>query len=123
MMKLIRWVLGKVILFLDRVFTPTAMQRSAQDQAKIDARTSSLMIYELKTCPFCVKVRRSMKRLNLKITLRDVANDPKAYQELMEGGKQDQVPCLRMVSPEGKVQWLYESSDIIQYLETEFLAH
>ncbi|HAI96784.1 MAG TPA: glutaredoxin, partial [Methylococcaceae bacterium] len=36
-----------------------------------------------------------------------------------EGGGKLKVPCLR-IEEDGKVSWMYESSDIINYLEDRF---
>jgi len=30
------------------------------------------------------------------------------------------VPCLRIEKPDNSVEWLYESSDIIVYLKSQF---
>jgi len=35
---------------------------------------------------------------------------------LIDGGGKSQVPCLRIESEDGAVQWMYESRDIINYL-------
>ena len=120
MMKFIRWFLGGIILFADRVFVPASMVRTTEQQVVADQKTKSLVIYELNACPFCVKVRREIKRLGIAIARRDVGTDPKAQQELMAGGKQDQVPCLQIKQADGSFQWMYESSDIVSYLQKEF---
>jgi len=80
----------------------------------------SLTLYQLEACPFCVKVRREMKRLSIQMPIRDVGKDPGAQQELMAGGKIDQVPCLKIEAPNSPVQWMYESSDINAYLQKRF---
>jgi glutaredoxin len=117
-MKLIRIVLGKIILLLDAVFAPKpVIQRAAEAQTVLDAKTKTWTMYQLQACPFCVKVRRQMKRFSIQIPFKDVGSDPQAYQELMEGGKIDQVPCLRLVDQSGAVQWMYESSEINAFLE------
>ena len=36
---------------------------------------------------------------------------------LMRGGGKGQVPCLRIESELGQVQWLYESDDILDYIQ------
>ncbi|MBC7396041.1 MAG: glutathione S-transferase N-terminal domain-containing protein [Bdellovibrionales bacterium] len=118
-MKPIRFVLGNIILFLDFIFSPTGIKRLDEHQDRVDAETASLCVYELEMCPFCVKVRRAIKRLSLKIELKDVL-EPKNQTELMAGGKKDQVPCLRITQADGSVQWMYESSAIIAHLEQHF---
>jgi len=116
-MKIIRVILGKIILFYDAAFTPKPLlQRTPSDQALLNEKTKNWAIYQLETCPFCVKVRRQMKRLLIQIPFKNVDQDPNAQKELMEGGKQDMVPCLRYVDANGVVRWMYESSDINEFL-------
>lgn len=117
-MTIIRFVLGKIILMLDAMFSPTPINRSPDLQAKYDQQAKSLQVYQLVACPFCVKVRREVKRLNLNIEYKNV-EEPQNQSDLMAGGKQDQVPCLK-INQNGSVQWLYESDDIIQYLRKQF---
>jgi glutaredoxin len=116
-MKIIRLILGQMILFLDASLTPKPLvSRSAEAQAALDEKTKHWTMYQLETCPFCVKVRRHLKRMLLTIPFRDVARDSNAQKELMAGGKLDQVPCLRYIDDSGQVQWMYESSDINEFL-------
>jgi glutaredoxin len=122
-MKTLRSILGKLILVLDRSFSPKALVRSAESQAKVDAETAKLALYQFETCPFCVKVRRTIQRLGLKIELRDAKDDskwPKWKEELVREGGEYQVPCLRIPEADGSVRWMYESSDIVSYLEARF---
>lgn len=119
-MKQIRWLLGKIILFFDAAFTPKPPVRPAEQQAEIDARTASLKLYQYLACPFCVKTRRAIRRLGLDIETRDALHDPEYRKELEEQGGKQQVPCLKITHDDGHIEWLYESSDIIQYLETRF---
>ncbi len=116
-MKIIRIVLGALILFFDRVFPPRGMKRPASLQAKIDALTANFTLYEFESCPFCVKVRRCMKRNSLNIERRDAKRDPASREELLNGGGKVKVPCLRIREGDS-VRWLYESGDIIKFLES-----
>ncbi|WP_105169168.1 glutaredoxin family protein [Pseudoalteromonas sp. T1lg23B] len=115
-MKFVRWFLGRVILLLDFIFTPRSKKRPADEQQKLDAQTAQLKLYQFKACPFCVKVRRAIKREGLKIETRDAKNNAQFRQELAEQGGKIKVPCLR-IEQDNNVQWLYESSDIVSYLE------
>jgi len=116
-MKIIRFVLGKIILFLDFVFSPKVeVNRIAEAQKALDSKTAGWTLYHLEACPFCVKVRRQMKRLAISMTMKDIGKDSAAWNELMAGGKLDQVPCLRYADSNGQIQWLYESSDINEFL-------
>lgn len=116
-MKIIRVILGKIILFLDQVFSPQLMiERTPVQQQSLDEKTKNWALYQLETCPFCVKVRRHMKRLGIHIPFKNIAHDEAAYRELIEGGKLDQYPCLRYTDDAGAVHWMYESSDINEFL-------
>lgn len=118
-MKFIRWFLGRIILVLNFVFTPKGLKRDPEDQKQLDAKAQGLSLYQFEACPFCVKVRRAMKRQSINIDLRDAKNDESHKQALLEGGGRVKVPCLR-IENNGETQWMYESSDIIAYLEKEF---
>jgi glutaredoxin len=120
-MKAIRFVLGKIILFLDFVFAPKGMIRPPDLQARVDAETKDLTLYQLLTCPFCVKVRRELKRLSVTPETKDIQN-PEVHAELMAGGKIDQVPCLKIKNKDGSVRFLYESKAINEYLINRFQA-
>ncbi len=115
-MAVIRWVLGRLILLFDWVFTPRGVKRSAEDQRIIDQQTASLALYQYQACPFCVKVRRAMKRNSLNIETRDAKRNELYKNELLEKGGKLKVPCLK-IQENGEERWMYESSDIISYLE------
>lgn len=120
-MRLIRLILGKLILFFDFAFPPKGIVRDPAAQAAIDAQTGDLVLYQYKACPFCVKVRRAMKRQGLTIETRDVKRSDSAREELLNGGGDLQVPCLLVPAAEGSTQWIYESDAIIGYLENRFM--
>lgn len=121
-MFLIRWVLGKIILLLDWIFTPKGVTRAVDEQAAIDVQTAKLSLYQYLACPFCVKVRRSMKRQTLNIETRDAKGCDTTREELVSGGGRLKVPCLRIEDESGQVSWMYESKDIVSYLESNFSA-
>ena len=56
---------------------------------------------------------------SINIELRDIMNDELARQELLQGGGKAVVPCLRIKNGDS-VDWLYESMDIIRYLDDRF---
>ncbi len=118
-MQVIRWILGRLILTLNAIFTPRSMQRDAKTQQQVDQQTTAMALYQFEACPFCVKVRRQMKRLNLNVELRDAKNDARYSEELTQQGGKRKVPCLRIEEDE-RVRWLYESNDINAYLAQKF---
>jgi glutaredoxin len=119
-MRIIRLVLGKIILLLNWLFSPRKIVRAPDLQAAIDEQTSTLTLYQYEACPFCVKVRRAIRRQALTIETRDVKRSDSAREELLTGGGNLKVPCLRIDTGEQGYQWMYESSDIITYLNQRF---
>jgi len=114
----VREGLGRLIILIDFIFSPKKQQRTESDQEKINEEVKSIKLYQFYACPFCIKTRRTIKRLNLPIETRN-AQSGQYRAELLAGGGEVKVPCLKIESDEG-VQWMYESADIIQYLEKRF---
>jgi glutaredoxin len=119
-MKTIRDVLGAILLFLDRIFSPKRGVRKIEDQTHVDQECKSLTIYQFIACPFCIKVRRALVRLNLNIELKNILENKNDYEELLKKGGQDQVPALKIKNPDGSEKFMYESTDIIHYLTKRF---
>ncbi|KLV07174.1 glutaredoxin [Photobacterium aquae] len=120
-MKVIRLVLGQLILLFNAVFSPRSLKRDEEQQDKVNQAVAQLKLYQFDACPFCVKVRRTAKRLSLPLETRD-AKQPEHEKELIAGGGKRKVPCLRIEEDNGNVTWMYESNDIIEYLENRFNA-
>ena len=119
-MRLIRLILGRLILLYNWLFTPRGVKRDPQAQALVDQQSASLTLYQYEACPFCVKVRRAMKRQSLSIETRDVKRSEAAREELLSGAGDLKVPCLRIEDDSGEVTWMVESGDIIDYLAGRF---
>jgi len=116
-MTLIRWPIGRLILLINFIFSPKSPKRTAEQQQTFDAKTQNLSLYQLPSCPFCVKVRRTMKREGLNIELRNINKNNDYREELIRDGGKRAVPCLRIEQTDGQVQWLYESSDVVAHLQ------
>ncbi|MFT0174629.1 glutaredoxin family protein [Paraburkholderia mimosarum] len=119
LMKALRLGLGQLILLSDAVSRPRPQRRGAQSQAVVEKEAACLSLYQFHACPFCVKTRRALHRLNVPMTLHDAKNDPIAPDRLLAGGGKIKVPCLH-IQEEGQSRWLYESSAIIAWLEHRF---
>lgn len=115
-------MMGPIIIFLDFITTPRGIKRPAEEQQKVDELASKLVLYHFRTCPFCIKVKRNNKRLSLNIETRDAQHNPVFRQELLQGGGQIKVPCLKIIDDEGNDTWMYESDDIVDYLQDRFAA-
>jgi len=120
-LKLLRNALGMVIVFGSYATLPKQTQRTEETQKKIDKESESLKLYQLYACPFCVKTRRAIHRLNLNVEYRGVQQGAEFREELETQAGRIQVPCLRIENEDG-TEWMYESSDIIAYLDKRFTA-
>ena len=118
--KTLRLVLGPFMLLWEMIATPKGIVRPADKQQQIDLQCRGLALYQFKTCPFCIKVRRAMRGLSLNIELRDAQYDPQHREALLQGGGQIKTPCLKITDEQGNSQWMYESDDIIRYLRQRF---
>lgn len=119
-MKAVRWILGLIVMALHFLTLPRRGKRTPQHQQQVEEALRSHSLYQLPTCPFCVKVRRAMRRLNLPIELRDVRADGRHRQDLINGGGKMKVPCLRIDHEDGHSEWMYESDEIVAYLQRRF---
>ena len=116
-MKLIRFIIGRIILFLDFLTRPSPIVRSLEDQDIVDAAISGFSLYQFNACPFCVKVRRHMRRRSLKIALKDAKDNIEIKNELIRNGGRHKVPCLRIEDGTQEVMWLYSSNEICAFLD------
>ena len=118
--KTLRVVIGPFMLLGEFVARPKALARPAAKQAKVDQQCASLVLYQYKTCPFCIKVRQEMRRLGLNVQKLDAQQPGQNREALASGGGKAKVPCLKITDRAGKTQWLYESGEIIKYLRGRF---
>src|SRR5690554_4463731 len=117
----LRLVLAPVVLIAEKLSTPkAAVERTPEQQAEVDRACESLALYQFRTCPFCIKVRKEIARLGLNIETRDAQHDPKHRQALERNGGKVKVPCLLITDDDGREEWLYESSDINAWLHHRF---
>ena len=121
LMKALRVGLGQLIVIGDALTRPRPQKRSVKGQARVAKEAAQLSLYQFKTCPFCVKTRRALHKLNVPMTLHDAKNDPVQRERLLAGGGKVKVPCLR-IQEKGETRWLYESKAIIAYLEGRFAS-
>lgn len=114
-MFIIRWLLGRIILTFNFIFSPSSPKLTDEQIKLLAEKTAHLSLYQLPSCPFCVKVRRAMKRQGIQLVLRNI-NQNNYREELINQGGKRTVPCLRIEHDSDTTEWLYESSDIIKYL-------
>jgi len=120
LINLIRNLLGGLIAAIDYITRGTKLKRTSQAQQQIEAELQKLSLYQFFACPFCIKTRRAMYKMNLPIVKRNASEGSPYREELLQGGGKIKTPCLRIEKDDG-VEWLYESSEIIRYLEKRFV--
>ena len=118
--KAVHIIVGPIILFLDWLTTPKGLVRGVAEQQAVNDATQNFTLYQFKTCPFCMKVRRASKRLSLNIEKRDAQHNPAARLELLQATGKTKVPCLKVSEADGSVRWMQDSGVIIQYLQERF---
>src|SRR4051812_38448537 len=109
MWELVRWI-GKIVKFWeDRLASIGASRRA-------ESPLAGHTLYHFQVSPYSARVRRAVRSLGLAISMIDVLEDDRAYQELIGQGGKDQVPCLKIETAGGKTEWMYESTSIVDYL-------
>jgi glutaredoxin len=120
LINLIRNLLGGIIAAIDFITRGSKLKRTSQAQQQVETELEKISLYQFFACPFCIKTRRAMYKLNLPIVKRNASQGSPYRDELLEGGGRVQTPCLR-IEKDDAVEWLYESSEIIRYLEKRFV--
>lgn len=77
-----------------------------------------LALYGYPSCPYCGLVLRAIDELGVDVELHDVLVDGDRLRELVEATGRRTVPCLRIESDDGSLEWMHESLDIVDYLRT-----
>ncbi|RAP29899.1 glutaredoxin [Candidatus Marinamargulisbacteria bacterium SCGC AG-343-D04] len=77
----------------------------------------SLIFYTMYSCPFCARVVQYLEEHGVELEFRDILETPDYRQELIDLGGKAQVPCLSIDNFP-----LYESEDIIMWLEDNYIA-
>ena len=80
-MFVIRWLLGRIILLINFITSPRSPKLTVQQQQDIADKVSHISLYQLAACPFCVKVRRAMKRQGIQLPLVDIKAEQGRFRE------------------------------------------
>ena len=80
LLKILRESLGQLIVMINFITLPRKLKRSAEAQNQVNEQARKLSLYQFPRCPFCVRTRRIMHKLNLPIELRD-ASRGSAYRD------------------------------------------
>ena len=102
------------------IFNNNTVERTPEQQTAIDEQTKSLALYHFDSCPFCMRVRNGIDAMSLNIERRNIHQDRQHFEDLLRGGGKTQVPALQITHEDGRVEWMYESMDILNYLKQRF---
>ena len=64
-----------------------------------------------------MRVKSFLSTHGIEIPMRNTVMDISAYKALVTGGGRATVPCLRIERDDGQVEWLYESLDIMRFID------
>ncbi|TPV57782.1 glutaredoxin [Aestuariibacter sp. GS-14] len=120
LIKLVRNALGLVIVSVDVLTRWSRVKRTPEAQLKANEAAKHLTLYHFFACPFCIKTRRAIYKLNVPVEKRSAVQGSPFRDTLLQGGGKVQVPCLHIRHPNGDEQWMYESGEIIAYLNKQF---
>ena len=79
----------------------------------------SLSLYHYDSCPYCARTRKAIDKMNVNVELRNIHLEPSHSVDLLAYGGKLQVPCLLIENEDGHKEWLYESNDIIYFLNIQ----
>jgi len=79
---------------------------------------SNLVLYELRGCPYCAKVKRKLDELDLAYESRMVPRSHDERTEVEQVSNQTGVPVL--IDEEHGVDGMPESDDIVAHLERTY---
>jgi len=120
LLKVFREGVGGLMAFVSYLTSPRKIRRDPETQIQVDKQVESMSIYQYFACPFCIKTRRTVHRLNIPLEYRDAQVRGGEHRNTLEReGGQIKVPCLR-IDKGDETTWLYESSDIVAYLNKQF---
>jgi len=120
LLKIFREGVGGLMAFVSWLTSPRKIKRSPEEQQRVNAIAKNMSIYQFFACPFCIKTRRTVHRLNIPLEYRDAQVRGGEHRNTLEKeGGQTKVPCLR-IDEDDKTVWLYETNDIIAYLNKTF---
>jgi len=120
LLKVFREGVGGLMAFVSYLTRPRKIKRDSLAQLEIDKQVQSMSVYQYFACPFCIKTRRAIHRLNIPLEYRDAQIRGGEHRTTLEReGGRIKVPCLR-IDEGDQTTWLYESNDIIAYLNQQF---
>ncbi len=79
---------------------------------------AKLSLYYYDQCSFCQRVLRVIDELGVEVELRNVLTTPGHREELIGARGRGTVPVLKTDFADGRSEWMGESADIVEHLNT-----
>ncbi|MCY0966525.1 glutaredoxin family protein [Parathalassolituus penaei] len=76
-------------------------------------------LYYYDACPFCQRVLRVLPDLKVEVEKRNVLTNAGYRQQQYAATGRTTVPVLRLEDESGKESWMFESADIIRFLQAQ----
>lgn len=80
-----------------------------------------LTLYYRPTCSYCIRVIKTLERLNINAERLDTSINVNHLNDLVAKRNRATVPVLRIYYKDGRQEWMPESRDIIKFLEANHL--
>lgn len=101
-------------------FKNNKVQDNKQLQSVKSEPIADLALYYFPSCPYCRMVLKQISRQSLDIELRNIHELSEFKKQLIAGGGKKTVPCLKIDKTDGNSYWMYESMDIIAFLQKTY---
>ncbi len=75
---------------------------------------SKMILYVKRFCPWCVEAMEYLDRRGFAYELRDVLDDPEAYQQMREISRQSLTPTMQV---DGKVLADFDTGQLSEFLQ------
>ncbi|ASP40518.1 hypothetical protein CHH28_18400 [Bacterioplanes sanyensis] len=118
-MNLTRQIKGMALNLMDRVVPVRPVSRDQREQSRLNRESRRMQLYFCRSCPSSISVKRHCAKLGLRVVEKDVDRVNSFRNELVRGGGQPRVPCLRIADGQ-KEHWLYSPDKILKYLDSHF---
>lgn len=122
-MSVVNRVQGVCAMFADRCIKVKPVERDQKELASLARESRRMQLYFCKTSIDSIKVKRRCEALGLRVIEKDVQRIDGYCHELLTGGGELKVPCLRIEGAKGAAtRWLYDGDSILKYLDRRFPA-
>lgn len=113
---------GKVYQWVERLIPVRVQPRTKEEFDLLERESRRMHLYIAHSCKESIGVQRCCNRLGLRVVKKDVQRVNAYRNELLNGGGEPRVPCLRVENEKG-THWVYSSKAILEFLDKNFRFH